>query len=291
MNMKETLIKILLAAMIAVVPGTEIVKADSSNDSPVKLKSLVEPDSVLLNQVVIVGNDTLPLIIPQRNLGRYDRGLYNYLFVPRGGWAFGLTASYGEFNAEDVQLLSMLKDLNFKGKIYSVNPSVSYFFASNQSIGLKFNYRRGELDLSGLSVDFDDDLNFSLRDVSYNYRSSGASIFYRNYVGLSSMKRFAIFNEIDLAIGSGTSRFRRYYNDELRDTKTTITSAGINFSPGVTMFIMDNVNFNISFGVFGVQLKNEKQRTNGVNEGSRFSSGANFKFNLFNINFGIGVHI
>lgn len=54
---------------------------------------------------------------------------------------------------------------------------------------------------------------------------------------------------------------------------------------------MENLSFNVSFGVFGLHLTNEKQITNGESEGSRFSSGANFKFNLFNINFGIGVHI
>jgi hypothetical protein len=54
---------------------------------------------------------------------------------------------------------------------------------------------------------------------------------------------------------------------------------------------MDYVSFNVSFGVFGVNLRNEKQQTNGLEEGSRFSSGANFKFNIFNINFGMAVFI
>lgn len=55
--------------------------------------------------------------------------------------------------------------------------------------------------------------------------------------------------------------------------------------------MMDYVSFNISFGVFGVKLHHERQRTNEVEEGSRFSSGANFKFNIFNINFGMAVYI
>ena len=54
---------------------------------------------------------------------------------------------------------------------------------------------------------------------------------------------------------------------------------------------MDYVSFNVSFGVFGVKLHHEKQTTNGVEDGSRFSSGANFKFNIFNINFGMAVFI
>ena len=78
-------------------------------------------DSVLISgfnpeeDLVIVGSDTISILLPERNLGRYDRGLFNYLFIPKGQWAFGLTASYGEFNSEDVEVLSVIKDFNFKG--------------------------------------------------------------------------------------------------------------------------------------------------------------------------------
>ena len=68
-------------------------------------------------------------------------------------------------------------------------------------------------------------------------------------------------------------------------------NAGLNFSPGVSVFIMKNVSFNLSFGVFGFYLKNERQTENGVETGNRTTSGANFRFNLFNINFGIAVHV
>jgi len=43
--------------------------------------------------------------------------------------------------------------------------------------------------------------------------------------------------------------------------------------------------------VFGINVRNERQSTNGVDEGRRFSSGANFRFNIFNINFGMAVFI
>jgi len=270
---------------------TDDVAVDSASQ-PVysELQQLPSRQSIF-DEKVIVGDDTVSIIIPQRNFGRYDRGLFNFLFIPKGQWAFGLTASYGEFGSEDIQVLSVLKDFDFKGKLYSIKPSVSYFIGNNQSIGLKFNYTRGYADLNSLVVDIDDDINFSLHDVSYYSQTYTASIFYRTYIGLSSMKRFALFNDVDLSFGSGSSRFKRYYNDQLRDTRTTIIEAGLNFSPGVCVFIQDYVSFNVSFGVFGVKLRNEKQRTNDVEEGSRFTSGANFKFNIFNINFGIGVHI
>ncbi|ROT08218.1 hypothetical protein EEL49_06540 [Muribaculaceae bacterium Isolate-104 (HZI)] len=244
-----------------------------------------------LDKMVIVGNDTVSMILPQRNFGRYDRGLFNFLFIPKGQWMFGLMASYGEFNTEDAQLLNAITNFDFKGKMFSIKPSFGYFIGNNQSIGLKFNYTRGEASLGSLSVDIDEDINFSLKDVSYFSNSYSIGVFYRTYVGLSTMKRFGVFNDIDLSFGSGSSRFKRYYGGELRDTRTNVTSVALNFSPGLCVFIMDNVSFNVSFGVFGVSLRHEKQLTDNVVEGSRTSSGANFKFNLFNINFGLGVHI
>lgn len=283
--------------IIAAVSAVLVAIAAGASETPDSMKVLSEfsPTSELrkdaMSEKVIIGNDTVSIIIPQRNFGRYDRGLFNFLFIPRGQWAFGFTASYGEFDTEDVQILSMLKDLNFKGKMYSLNPTVSYFFRNNQSLGLKFSYTRGEADLSSLAIDFDDDINFKLSDVSYYSQNYGVSFFYRNYIGLSSLKRFAVFNEVDLAVSSGSSRFKRQIGGEVRDTRTLTTSAALNFSPGLCMFIMDYISFQVSFGVFGIHLTHDKQSTNGVNEGSRTSSGANFKFNLFNINFGIGVHI
>lgn len=245
-------------------------------------------DSVAM---VVVGNDTVNVIIPERNLGRFDRGLFNYIFIPRNKWGFGITASYGELNTDDVQVLSILKDVDFNGKMYSIRPYLSYFIRNNQSVGLKFNYNRGIADLGRLAVDFDDDLNFTLRDVSYYQQSFGIGAFYRNYVGLDHKGRFSIFNEVELGFSSGSSRFRRLYNSEPRDTRTTSTEVSLNFSPGVCVFIQEYVSFNVSFGVFGLKMRKEKQLTNGIDEGSRFTSGANFRFNIFNINFGMMVVI
>lgn len=284
-----------LLILISVFPlagrGESITPESVSVDSIPNLFATKAQDEEYLDERVIVGRDTVSMIIPQKNFGRYDRGLYNYLFIPKGQWAFGLTASYGSFDSKDVQVLSIIKDFDFKGTIYSVKPSIAYFWKNNQSVGVKFNYTHSDLDLPNLSVDFDDDLNFSIKDVSYYSETYSMALFYRNYVGLGREKRFAVFNDVDLSFGGGNSRFKRYYDGQLRDTHTQIFQAALNFSPGVCIFIMDYISFNVSFGVFGLQMRKETQRTNEVEEGSRFTSGANFKFNIFNINFGIGVHI
>lgn len=248
-------------------------------------------DSLLLQERVIVGNDTVRLIIPERNFGRYDRGLFNFLFIPKGKWAFGLTASYGEFDTEDVQVLSFLKDFNFKGSMFSLSPSVSYFVRHNMAVGMKLGYSRNKFTLGSLSVDIDDDMNFSLRDVDYHTEDYSASVFLRRYIGLDNNRRFAIYNDVELKFSSGNGTFTRLYNDEPKETRTLSTKASLNFSPGVCVFIQEYVSFNISFGVFGVNYTHETQRTDGVNEGSRSGLGASFKFNLFNLNMGVAVHI
>lgn len=241
--------------------------------------------------LVIVHGDTIPMILPERNFSRYHRGLFNYLFIPRGQWNFGLTASYGELNTEDIQLLNMLTDVSLKGKTYAIKPSVHYFFNHNQSVGLKIVYTHAEGAVNSLGLDIDDDMNFHLSDVKYLSTTYSGAITYRNYVGLSRSKRFAVCNEVDLSFTSGTSDFSRLYNSEPKRTHTRINEVALNFSPGVCVFIMENVSFNISFGVFGLKYRKEHQFTNGVDEGTRLSSGANFRFNIFNINFGLGVHI
>ena len=296
-------------ALLAVVPTTRAHAADSSDGPVVNTRSnfIISPNILSSNKIkldslnndrerfeeqkVIVDGDTVSIILPDKNYGRYDRGLFNFLFIPKGQWSVGLTASYGEFSTDDVQMLSILNNLDLKIKAYSIKPSISYFFRSNQSIGVKFNYSNSRLNLNSLTFDFDEDLNFSLSGVAYSSETFSASINYRNYVGLGPDKRFAIFNEVDLGYGTGSSNFRRLFNDEPKTTHTTINEASLNFSPGLCVFIMDYISFNVSFGVFGLNMRHERQTTDGSPDGSRFTSGANFKFNIFNINFGMAVHI
>ncbi len=273
-----------VALLLAVLAAVQAAQAQDI----VRKRNRVPVDSV--EQVVVAG-DTVDIILPERNFGRFDRGLFNYIFIPKGKWAFGITASYGELRTEDVQLLSLMDNLDFKGKIYSINPSVAYFFKSNQSVGMKFTYNRGVADLANLSVSFDEDLDFSIRDVSYYQQSFAVSAFYRAYVGLDTRGRFGIFNETALSLGSGSARFKRIYNEEPKDTRTIVTQGALNFSPGVCVFIQDYVSFQVSFGVFGLSWRKEDQTTDGVADGSRVTSGANFRFNIFNINFGLMVVI
>ena len=54
---------------------------------------------------------------------------------------------------------------------------------------------------------------------------------------------------------------------------------------------MNNISTCVSFGVAGLRYGTIKHTTNNVETGSRRSSGADFKLNLFNINIGMCLHI
>lgn len=243
------------------------------------------------NEKVLLKGDTVSMVIREKNIGRFSRGLFNYLFIPKNTWQFGITASYGEFSSTDLQLFDILSDFDFTGHTFSVRPYISYFIKNNFSVGMRLGYNSSKASLGKLAMEFDDDINLDISDVMYRNEALTAAIFARQYIGLARKGRFGVFNELELAFSSGNSDFRRNYDGKPKLTNTTYTDFNINFSPGLCVFINPYVSFNVAFAVVGFYLRNEKQSVDGEYSGNRFTSGANFRFNLFNINFGLGIHL
>ncbi len=244
-----------------------------------------------LKEKVTYRGDTIPMVLKSRNLGRFDRGLFNYLFIPKGQWHFGITASYGEFSTDDMELFDVLSDVDLSAYSFAVRPYLAYFIKNNLSVGFRLGYTSSRANVDHFNVDIDEDMNFNLHDIMYRNESYTAALTLSQYIGISRKGRFGVFNEVELAFASGNGDFRRPFNGELKTTHTTYMDARLNFSPGICVFIMKNVSFNVSFGVFGFYLRNSKQKVDGEELGNRFTSGANFRFNVFNINFGLGIHI
>lgn len=247
-----------------------------------------EPD---LNEMTFWRGDSIPMALHTRRLGRFDRKLYNWLIYPKGTWQLSMTASYGELSTDDSEFLSLIEDVDVNGKSYSVRPAVGYFLRSNLCVGLRLAYTRGEANVNSFNVDIDDDLNFNLHDISFTSEKYSAALFVQQYLGLSRRGRFAVYNEAELSVGSGNKYFTRPFGGDIRQTRSKTQSVNLNYSPGVSILIMKNAAFNLSFGVFGFHLTHEKQWENGEESGSRLTSGINFRFNIFNINFGVSIII
>ncbi len=263
------------------MPDGQTLQTSDKNNS-------TRPD---LNEKTYWRGDSILMAIPTKRYGRYDRKLYNWLIYPNGQWHLSLSANYGDISTEDTEILSLMKEIDINGKIYSIKPSISYFFKSNLCAGIRLAFTKGELGIDSFKVDIDEDMNFNLHDIKYSSDSYAAAVFLQQYFGLSRRGRFAVYNEVELAVGMGNKHFARPFDGVMKDTRTKTQSLNINYSPGVSIMIMKNAAFNLSFGIFGFRLQNEKQWENGEEAGNRLTSGINFRFNIFNINFGVSIVI
>lgn len=244
-----------------------------------------EPNSIAIQ------SDTSD-ILRTRAIGRYDRGITNYRFIPKRKWIGGATFSYVNYESSDASMLfSLIKDFSSNAKTFKFRPFVGYAIRDNVIIGMEFGYNHTVVDLDNINLNIADDLNFSLSGIRFAEDLYTVAFFHRSYLGLDPGKRFGLFNETSLMYKSGSGSFTRTHEDIPKRTDTDINEVNLGISPGVCVFIMQNVCAEMSFGVAGLKYRSEKQRSSDGEEGSRRSSGANFKINILNINLGITVCI
>lgn len=265
--------------------------AVTRGDSLMKYKLVVVHDTVY----VPIPEAKMPVdssrIIYTKPVGRYDRGITNYRFIPKNKWIGGVTVSVFNFESDNSRLLfSLLKDIDLNLRTLSVKPFVGYAIKDNTVVGLKFGYSRisGGIDNLALNIE---DLDIALKDIKYTDDSYSFSLFHRSYIGLDPKGLFGLFNETTLGYSTGSTRFSRGADDNLKYTDTSINQLKVGINPGIAIFIMPNVGAEVSFGVAGFTYNWEKQKKSTGETGKRTNSGANFKINLFNINIGITVCI
>lgn len=130
------------------------------------LRSISGRDSLIRETVFV--HDTVYLqapkttakpedIIRTKAIGRYDRGIINYRFIPKGKWIGGATASYVDFDSQDSRLLfSLLKDFDCHARTVSVKPFIGYAVRNNIVIGAKLGYNHTVAQLDNLALNMDD---------------------------------------------------------------------------------------------------------------------------------------
>lgn len=287
--------KVLFIYIISLLTGIPVMQAQQ-NDT---LRTESGRDSLIRERIIVRDTVYLPKtdfeilsdsaeIIHTKAIGRFDRGIINYRFIPQKKWIGGLTFSYINFDSDDSRLLySILKDFNCNFRTLGIKPFFGYAIRDNMVVGLKLGYSHTIAQLDNLSLDIDEDLDISLKDMRYAEDLYTIALFHRSYVGLDRDKRFGLFNETSLSYNSGTSSFSRGAGDDLKRTDTTVNELHLGINPGIAVFIVQNVCAEVSFGVVGFKYRVENQKNNLGETGKRRNSGADFKINLFNINIGI----
>lgn len=251
----------------------------------------VDVDSIATDTLLPI-DSIVEIVSPIKEKRTFERGLTNYSYIAKNEWICGITASYTGFNSDDSDLLLLIKDFNFTGSLFGINPFVGYFVADNQCIGIKLGYSSTVGNLGNFSLDIIEGMNISLTDLEYNAKIYSAGLFHRAYLGLTPGGQLGIFNETNLTFRNGVSHFIRSNGEGgMTDTKTISNEIVLGLSPGISVFIMDNVGASVSVGILGLNYKHNVQYIDGALTGKFVSSGANFQINILNINIGITVHI
>lgn len=221
---------------------------------------------------------------------KFDRGIEQKTFIPKGQWMCGASFSYSEHTDDNFKWL-VVDDINSVGYTFKVSPIVSYFIRDNVAIGGRLAYSRSSTDLGNLSLNLGDDLNFDLSNYKDKSHTVSGAFFIRTYLNLGDSKRFGLFSEGRMTYGYGQSKVEDGTGDDLKGTHQIKQNLNFGLAPGITCFINDYTAVEAAVDVLGLDFKWYDQKTNQVEKGKRTSSGANFQINLLSISLGITFYL
>lgn len=221
---------------------------------------------------------------------RIDREVMKAVFIPKGTWMAGGTASYQEHDEDNLNFL-VIKDVEGLGYTFSLSPYVGYFFRDNMAAGLRFTYNRTYLDMDNFELNLGEDFNISLDNLYWLEHKYEVGGFIRTYMPIGKSKIFGLFNETRLTYAYSEGKNSTGSNTEYDGTYEQCHSLQIGFAPGLTAFVTNWSAVEVSLGVMGYNFNWTKQVTNQIETGRRRHSGGSFKVNLFSINIGMTFYL
>ena len=248
--------------------------------------------SVVAQQTQSATVDVAPL---SDNEARANRGFStDDVFVPKGQWIFGGTASYSVHRNTDYRF-TLINDIDSEGYAVKVSPMIAYAPWKNMAVGLRFSYDRSlfALDNASLSV-MDVDINVDyFHQIKHNYIGT---LFWRPYIPLGHSNRFAVFAEVQLNLSGGQSKVVAATGEvagiaDYRGTYATNFGAEVALQPGIVAFITNNAAVELSIGVFGIGMDRTHQIHSQIEEGTINQWNTNFKLNLLSVGFGMSFYL
>lgn len=221
---------------------------------------------------------------------KFERGLEQYTFVPKGQWITGVSVNYEYTSQKNFQFL-IVENLNGSNYTFKISPMLMYAFRDNLAAGGRFSYQRTMNRLTSGDVILDSETEYNvdnLYSISQNYYAMAAS---RYYISLGDNTRFGMFNEIQLQLGGGQSKLTDGTGEDLTGTYEKNFNLNIGLAPGVIMFLNNYSAIEVNVGVLGFGYTHTKSTTDRIYISDRKSKQANFKVNLFSISFGVAFYL
>lgn len=187
--------------------------------------------------------------VSQFGLSAFDRGLGNpnSVFIPKGQFSSGISASYNGYTAsgdditKGLNLAGIITDASGEVHLFSADAYGSWFFKDNMSVGLRASYGTTVMDCNSLSLMGLLDLsNKHLRQETYS-----AYITLRRYMPLFDSKILAIFGEAALG---GSMGYSKSYEETARGNEGTFSelySADFTAGGGASVFVTDYLSLEV----------------------------------------------
>ena len=225
---------------------------------------------------------------------RMDREINRIPYIFKNEVAVGLTVSYGAINSDDTDYMLIFDNLNFKGSLFTINPSFIFFLKNNLGIGARFGYSKAKGDIGNATLNLGsaNDMNIDLSDIHLDNQSASFGLFMRSYAAIDNKGHFGVFAELEASYKAGKSTFSYKSNDQMKYTHSNTQQFKFSFNPGCSVFIFPNVCSTISFGLGGLQYTKVTQSDDkGKVIGSRETAKMLFRLNLANIRIGVNFFL
>lgn len=249
-----------------------------------------------ISRVMTLLATTVALISPTaRAQEEFKRDLQQVSFIPKGQWITGVSVGYSMSDQDNYNFF-VFEKINGDTYSFKITPMALYAFKDNLAAGIKFGYERSKTALETGSLILDSETTFDADNV-YSIRSNYfATGVFRNYISLGDTHRFGIFNEFQLTLGGGQSKFSNYTggdgaNRHMEGTYEKNFSLNVGLTPGLIMFLNNYSAIEVSIGVLGFGYTHTKATTNQVKVSHRNTHNANFKINLFSVQFGMAFYL
>lgn len=220
----------------------------------------------------------------------FRRGLEQVTFIPKGQWITGVSVNYAHSNQDNYQLFIVE---NLSGDTYSfkVSPMLMFAFKDNLAAGGKFGYQRMRTKLEKGSVKIDSETSYDADNLYQVNNTFSATGVFRNYISFGDNKRFGMFNEVQLDLGGGQSKISDGKGDDLTGTYARNFSLNVGLTPGLIMFLNNYSALEVNIGVLGFGYTHTHAIKDQVYVSRMNRRHANFKINLFSVQFGVAFYL
>lgn len=241
--------------------------------------------------LVVIAACTLPLRAQRTDsVAEFKRDVESVVFIPKGQWITGVSVSYSMSNQNKYQFL-ILENLSGDTYSFKVSPMLLFAVKNDLALGGRFSYTRSLTKLENADIVLDSETDY---DMDHLYRLGHnyfGTVMMRNYFSIGRSKRFGFFNEIQLQLGGGQSKITTGVGNDLSGSYERNFQASVGLAPGLCAFLNDYSAIEVNIGVLGFSYTDTRSIKDQVNVSKRNSKLANFRINLFSIQFGVAFYL